>query len=160
MIEKIYLDLDGVFADFWGRVCEIFGKEPENSKMIWDELKKVPHLFLNLNPLHYSTVMFKKIYSRYGDRCEILTSVPRPEGLLVTAVDDKREWVRRYLSDKITVNIVSHHSEKKNFCLGKDYVLIDDYDKNVNEWRDKGGIAILHENWGDTYLDLIKEYIL
>lgn len=160
MIEKIYLDLDGVFADFWGKVCEIFGKEPENNKMMWDKLKKVPHLFLNLKPLPNSIIMFNKIYSNYGNKCEILTSVPRPENFLITAVDDKKEWVKTYLSDKIIVNTVSNHSEKKNFCFGKEYVLIDDYDKNVNDWISKGGTAILHKNWGKTYLNLIKENIL
>lgn len=160
MIEKIYLDLDGVFADFWGKVCDVFGKEPENSKMIWDKLKDVHNLFLDLKPLPYTRVMFNALYSKYGDRCEILSSVPRPDNFLVTAPDDKRKWVRKYLNDSIVVNIVSNHTEKQNFCKGKNYILIDDYAKNINEWMTKGGTGILHDNWNKTYIELIKLEIL
>lgn len=160
MIKKVYLDLDGVFADFWGKVCDIFGGEPENNKMIWDRLKDVPNLFLDLKPLPYTRVMFRAIYQKYGDRCEILSSIPRPDNFLVTAPVDKIKWVRRYLNDSIVVNIVSNHSEKQKFCQGKDYVLIDDYAKNINEWNAKGGVGILHEDWNKTYTELVKLGIL
>lgn len=160
MIEKIYLDLDGVFADFWGEVCNIFGKEPENNKMIWDRLKDVPNLFLNLKPLPYTKVMFNAIYSKYGNKCEILSSVPHPNNFLVTAPDNKRNWVKKHLNDKIVVNIVNNHSEKQKFCKGKNYILIDDYIKNINEWTSKGGIGILHDNWNKTYIELVKMGIL
>ncbi|WP_177528219.1 hypothetical protein [uncultured Treponema sp.] len=47
-------------------------------------------------------------------------------------------------------------AEKLNFCHGKDFILIDDYKKNIAEWKETGGTAILFNSWQDT-LTVIEE---
>ena len=59
------------------------------------------------------------------------------------------------LSPDINVNIV-YKEEKKNFCKGEDYILIDDLDKNIIDWLTFGGTAILHKSPKET-LRIIKE---
>ena len=82
------------------------------------------------------------LYKKYGDDCQILSAVPKPERNIPTAGDDKRRWVKRLLSPEVTVNIVLR-KEKLDFCTGPDCILIDDYDKNIAEWTLKGGTGIL-----------------
>lgn len=49
------------------------------------------------------------------------------------------------MSDDIVVNLV-RRANKKDFCKGEGYVLIDDYRKNIEEWEDVGGTGILFEH--------------
>lgn len=160
MIDKIYIDLDGVLANFWGRVCEIFGKEPDNNRVIWHKLKEYPDLFLELKPLPYATIMFNKIYSVYDDKCEILTAIPNIELYGKSAAYDKKMWVMKYLNDRIIVNTVDSHSRKKEFCRGKNCILIDDYHKNISDWKSRGGTGILHKDWQTTCHELMIRGIL
>ncbi len=93
--------------------------------------------------------MFAKIYEKYGSRCEILTGIPKPERGILTAGEDKTKWVHKYLSPDIVVNIV-YAQDKKNFCKGKDCVLIDDLKKNTDTWINSGGTAILYKSPQNT----------
>ena len=50
--------------------------------------------------------MFHRIYDAFGDKCEILSGVPKARRGVVTAGEDQIRWVSRLLSDQIVVNIV------------------------------------------------------
>jgi hypothetical protein len=64
----------------------------------------------------------------------------------------KIEWVKKNLSTDTEI-IVCHRREKKNYSkIGN--ILIDDNEKNINEWKDYGGIGILHTNSKKTIGDL------
>ena len=58
--------------------------------------------------------MFHRIYDAFGDKCEILSGVPKARRGVVTAGEDQIRWVSRLLSDQIVVNIV-YREEKKNW---------------------------------------------
>ncbi len=84
----------------------------------------------------------RKDHEAHGDKCEILTGIPKPRRGILTAGEDKINWVRRILSKDVKVNIV-YREEKPNYCTGKDCILIDDYKKNIREWEEMGGTGIL-----------------
>ncbi len=151
MIEKIYLDMDGVLADFERGIKELCGIEPipqgarrpaEEDEM-WEKARAVGHFYGKLEPMQGAVEMFKKIYEKYGKKCEILTGIPKPKRGLTTAGEDKITWAHRYLAEDIVVHVVLRE-EKKNYCNGKGCILIDDYEKNIREWRENGGSGILH----------------
>lgn len=147
---KIYFDMDGVLADFERGVQELCGIEPiDQSKAtnsqtdkLWEAVKKVPHFYAKLEPVKGAVEFFNEVHGKFKENCQILTGIPKPRRGIENAGEDKTEWVHRFLSPGIKVNIV-FREEKIKFCSGKNCILIDDYDKNILEWENAGGRGIL-----------------
>lgn len=161
----IYLDLDGVFADFQKKLEDAFGPTYDQltDKELWAELEKEQHLFLHLDEIDDAQSLFKSlnlIADDYGQDVAILTALPIPTGNLSTARKDKVEWVREHLSSTIQVNTVIGGTNKARFVnLNNDVdILIDDRKKNIVAWEKAGGIGILHEtdNSAPTIIKLIS----
>lgn len=153
-IKKLYLDMDGVLADFERGVLELGGMTPTPlnghrdagyDDRMWGALQKVDHFYGRLEPMPGAKEMFDRLWARYGDACEILTGIPKPRRNILHAAQDKRDWVRRVLSEDVTVNIVLRE-EKPGFCQGRDCVLIDDAVRNIRDWEQAGGTGILFED--------------
>jgi hypothetical protein len=87
---------------------------------------------------------------------EILTSLPYSTDKLVTSKEDKIAWVRKYLDKNIKVNTVVGGAKKAEFVKSSTDVLIDDLDRNINAWKEAGGIGILFKNNADAIVDLSK----
>ena len=164
-IKKIYFDMDGVLADFDRGVAEILGLEPMKQgdrrrtqswdDKLWAGVRDAGHFYDMLEPMPGAIEMFRTIYEKYKDKCEILTGVPKPKRMVETAGDDKINWVHRLLGEDIVVNIV-FREEKPKFCSGKDCILIDDLAKNIRAWEEMGGTGIVHTSAEET-MEIIKE---
>ena len=155
----IFLDMDGVLADFDRGVKELCGleplsqnlkhRDPKQDDLMWEKIRETDHFYDRLDLLPGAKELFGRIYGKYGDQCEILTGIPRKERGIVTAEEDKRNWTRRMLSDTVKVNAVGR-KYKQNYCTGPESVLIDDREKTIREWRALGGTGILHVNAEET----------
>ena len=65
----------------------------------------------------------------------------------------KRLWVKKHLPGiKL---ILSKASDKKNYS-DPFHILIDDRDSNIDDWRSKGGVGILHTSTSNTIKELKK----
>ena len=160
-VEKIYFDMDGVLADFDRGVFELCGVEPpsqpggrrskENDDLMWERMKGINHFYAQLYPMPGAVLMFNKIYDVFGDRCEILTGIPKPHREINTASEDKINWISTILpnAEGLKVHTV-FRAEKVQFCKGSGYILIDDYESNIDEWVSCGGTGILHRDVEDT----------
>lgn len=165
--EKIYFDMDGVLADFDRGVRELCGMEafdqggrsPAEDDIMWDAIRKVDHFYDRLELMPGAKEMFDAVYGVYGDRCEILTGIPKEKRGIVTAAEDKISWMKRILSDKVKVNIC-YRAEKILKCTGPGTVLIDDLEKNILEWRAEDGTGILYRTAEETMKELKKLGIL
>ena len=155
---KIFIDMDGVLADFDGGVelhCGITpiaqdAKRPEDyDDKLWEAVRKVPHFYDILKPMPGATEMFHLIYSQYGADCEILTGIPKEKRGIVTAAEDKVAWMKRFLSEDVKVNTVLA-KEKQLFCRSREDILIDDYSKNIRRWEEAGGTGIYHKSAEET----------
>ncbi len=163
-VKRIYLDMDGVLADFNRGMKELLGLEPfeqgrgynpEKNDELFEKMREYGHFYGDLEPISGAKVFFDKIYERFGNRCEILTGIPKPRRGIVFAKDDKIQWVNRFLSSDVVVHVVQRE-EKQSFCSGKDCVLVDDYEKNIKQWKKCGGTGILFNN-GEDVLKRIDE---
>lgn len=150
VIEKIYFDVDGVLADFDLGVKEICGLEPldqahkkeaDDDKM-WEAIKEAGHFYDMLKPMPGALAMFNTLYEKYGDKCEILSGIPKPRRGITTSGEDKTNWAHRLLRKDLKVNIV-FREEKKNYVTSKGCILIDDLKKNIDEWEAAGGTGIM-----------------
>lgn len=159
---RVYIDMDGVLADFDRGVWELCHMEPQpqNGKrdakvddLMWEALRKVDHYYDKLELMPGAKEMFDLIYGKYGDQCEILTGIPRPERGIVTAGEDKTAWTRRNLSEAVKVNIVLR-KEKLLFCKDANSVLIDDRARTIQDWKEAGGTGILHVSPDETLKEL------
>ncbi|MCR4739302.1 MAG: hypothetical protein K5886_03455 [Lachnospiraceae bacterium] len=167
--DKIYFDMDGVLADFERGVKEICGLTPpsqnaEHHKSVeddemWEAIRACPHFYDLLEFMPGAKEMFDALYFKYGDKCEILTGIPKPRRGIVNAADDKKKWVKRLLSEDIVVNIV-FREDKPEYCHGEGCILIDDMESNIRDWKALGGTGILNVNAEETMSQLAKLGIL
>lgn len=160
-IKKIYFDMDGVLADFDRGVVELLGQKPldqmtrddASDDEMYAAMRAIPNYYDKLELMEGAKELFDAVYNEYGNRCEILSGIPKAKRGIVTAGEDKIKWMHRLLSDQIEINIV-YSEEKQNYCFGPEYVLIDDYELNIEQWKAKGGTGIFHKNAADTLAQL------
>ena len=158
IIKKIYFDMDGVLADFDRGVREFCGMDPTPQGAewrpgmddpMWAKIRQVDHYYDKLELMPGAKMMVDALYEKYGDRCEILTGIPKPDKGIPTSGEDKTNWVHRLLNPDIVVNIV-YREQKPDYCTGKECVLIDDLESNIEAWEAMGGSGVLHINAEDT----------
>ena len=164
-IRKIYFDLDGVMADFDRGVYELCGmdafshEDDKSDDIMWLRIKEVGHFYDKLELMPGANELFDDLYAKYGDKCEILSGIPKPRRGIVTAGEDKISWVRRMLSKNVKVNIV-YKEDKPDYCTGEDCILIDDLPANIRAWEDMGGTGIINSGADDTRQTLVEMGIL
>ena len=155
---KIYFDMDGVLANFNKGVIDLLHLKPMNqsdpfdykkTNALYAKMRTVDHYYDKLEPIQEAVDLLLELYEKYGDDVQILTAIPKPHRGIITASEDKINWTKRLISDKIKINIC-YRAEKTNFCTGADCILIDDYDKNIREWETLGGTGILYTNIEDV----------
>lgn len=152
----IYLDLDGVFADFRGYMDKnIPGWNEMTKDELWETTGEIDNFFYQLRPFKEALPLFNYLYDNY--HCEVLTAMPRKAGKLTSARRDKVEWVRENLSGSsrpIQVHCVDSRRDKRHMCFDEWDVLIDDHVGNIELWRNAGGVGILHTSVEETFAQI------
>lgn len=158
-ISCIYLDMDGVIADFEKRYIELFGIAPQEA----EKSKKFDHyfeMFIANNGFADLPLMPGAIKG-----LEYLRKASVPTQMLTSSSDEKRHdavskqkcvWLEKH---GITFNpIIVPGKKLKQQYAAPDKILIDDMEVNIKQWRDKGGIGILHKDWPTT-LAILHMYV-
>jgi len=141
---RIYLDCDGVLADFDTHFRNIFdGIEPGDyeakvgGKIFWASIQhRDPNFFENL-PLMVDAEFLHDFCDPY--RPVILTGCPKGGW----AEMQKIKWAQKYFPGTPMVTCMAR--DKRKFCRSGD-ILIDDRTKHAQKWQDAGGVFVHHKN--------------
>jgi len=159
----IYVDMDGVVADFdtfaekilerkigWGTTQDLTDEE-------WVKLASVDRLYYQLPMMPDATKLIayvKSLSTRF--KFGFLTAIPR-RTTIPTAHADKQAWVDKYFPGmKMDIGPFSH--DKQKWCKPGD-ILIDDRPSNIEEWNAVGGIAIFHTGDVNATIKRLNEVI-
>ena len=158
-VRQIFLDQDGVLADFESGLTKALGYKVDVTSPIdvYDIEKRkltAQRLFRNLDPLPDAWKLVDYCMNS-GIHTEILTAAGTVNRTLV--VKDKIDWIRRYVHPHWIVIPTFNGSQKAVFA-DKKAVLIDDRQQNIDCWVKAGGIGILHKTADDTIKEL--DYII
>ncbi len=145
---RLYLDLDGVMADFDAAFPAVFGLD--HRSMADDEMRERinahPSFFRDLPPCPNAVDFFRRIAMYFNTA--ILTACPRNN--YAEAARQKREWVREHLGRNVTVLPVMGGHNKPLFMHEDGDILVDDSPKNIAAWIKAGGVGILHTGFAPT----------
>jgi len=170
-----FLDLDGVLADFVGGICKAHNKPNPHTigqSGDWD----IPKLWGMTEEEFYRPCEFELFWMEleltpearnlyHGLRCAFgednITFLTKPTRS-ASAYSGKYRWIKKNFgcSSKILMG-----EAPKALLARPEHLLVDDYDKNVDEWRVAGGEAImvprpwnrLHAQAGDVLAHVDSE---
>lgn len=151
-MKTLYLDMDGVLADFNRGAQKILGaSDAERGQAIendrwtadqWQQLIKNPNLYRTLPKTPQADQLVdvaRKFRDNLGWRLRVLTAIPRANDV-PEAFQDKILWIQEYYPD-ITVYFGPYSRDKARHCRPGD-ILVDDRRDNCLDWQKQGGHAI------------------
>jgi hypothetical protein len=145
----LFLDLDGVLADFDHGVQAVTGRRPEDLplKAMWAALAQAPGFFETLGMMEDAGELWRYCAPHQPT---ILTGLP----LGSWAPEQKRRWVARMLGAHVPV--ITCMSRDKPRWSGPGHVLVDDRASAREGWERKGGHFVHHVSAGQS-IALLQE---
>ena len=176
---EIYVDMDGVLADFFGEWKKLVGKDWREigKDEIEPALKKIrdeEDFWLNI-PLTSNAKkllgIIKQVKGNYKILSSPLANDPKSE-------PHKREWIEKNLDFFPPTEVIITKDKAKYATTpdGTPNILIDDYGVNIAAWESAGGIGFKHKDHKfertadklkaaiadsrDYFIDSIRKYIV
>lgn len=156
---KIYLDMDGVIVDWENQFKRISnGISPNEYEKMYGETKRFK-LSQDSSPDFYANMQWtkdgKELYEFLKNYdTEILSHAETQGGSDTRVVDGKLKWLKNN-DVNIKANLVPHREDKAKYANGNS-ILIDDREDNIQDFKDSGGIGILHTSTKNTINELKK----
>jgi len=150
MRKQIFLDCDGVLADFDRGAEKILGMPPgvfesrHGSGEFWKRLARADGFFANLEPLPDAYELYEAVRAKGP---VILTGMPRG----TWAEPQKRRWAANHFPG---VPVITTMAALKHEYRHPGDVLVDDRDKYRNLWEANGGVFIHHRSAADSIAEL------
>jgi hypothetical protein len=159
MIDTIYIDMDGVIADFSKRYKEKFHVTPEetrNNKEFNSYFDKFisDGEFSTLDLMPDATELLNFV-SELDTPKEILSSTARPQNHGMIA-PQKQMWLNKH-NIHYKANFVPGKSLKYKYATSNS-IIIDDTQSVIDDWNKAGGIGILHTDAIST-IAILKMYL-
>lgn len=148
----IYCDMDSVLVDFDRGYQELTGMTSQQAdakgvETFWDPISKAGAKF-------WITLQWmpdgKQLWDYIKKYNPILLSAPSREE---SSKLGKRVWVKRELPG---VKLILKYASQKQEYASPTSILIDDRQKNIDQWEAAGGIGILHTSTANTIEQLKK----
>jgi len=147
---KIYVDMDGVLADFFTEWGKLMGKDDwrdigqENIPAALEKIKQTENFWLDL-PLTSNAKNLLNLIKDVKGSYTILSS-PLPGD--PNSEPHKREWIEKHLQFFPPEEVLIRH-DKETFATQQDgtpNILIDDYGVNIQKWEAAGGVGFKHKD--------------
>ena len=142
MKRRLYLDCDGVLADFEKGATAVLGMHPRAFEKrhgiarFWRKLAAAPDFYFGLPLLPDAMTLFEAV--RHLDPI-ILTGMPIGNW----AADQKVRWAARHFPGTRIITTLAR--DKRDHAREGD-VLVDDQLRHAHLWEEAGGIFIHHES--------------
>jgi hypothetical protein len=147
----VYLDMDGVIADFFGGVERLYGVDhwkqltsDKTKDLRQDVIDRISgtDFFAHIPKFNTADTLIEMIKKFTNGRYSILTSPLR--GDTENSGYYKKVWIGKHIvkPDNIIVTGVKETYAVKN---GVRNILIDDRPINIEKWQSKGGYGILYQ---------------
>jgi len=145
---EIYVDMDGVLADFFTAWAKLMGAEHwtkiEDIPSALEKIKQTENFWLDL-PLTSNAksllMLIKDIKGEYSICSSPLPGDPNSE-------PHKLEWIEKNLNFFPPKDVIITHDKAKYATTedGTPNILIDDYGVNIQKWEAAGGIGFKHKD--------------
>jgi 5'-nucleotidase len=144
---RLFIDLDGVMADFDLYYETLYGKHPSqvDDDMMWGFIHSADRFFFNLPVCEGAPEFWDEV--RHLNPI-FLSACPQKNYALIAK--QKHEWVRKHLCKDSLILPVRGGANKCLFLQNPGDILIDDFEKNIKPWRAMQGIGILHTDFEST----------
>ncbi len=144
---EIYVDMDGVLADFFGAWKKLVGKDWREIKDLDGALQRIrdkDDFWLNI-PVTPNAMNLLNLVKQLKGKYNIL-SAPLPND--PNSEPHKRQWIENNLSrfPPSKVIITSNKSVHATQPDGTPNILIDDFGKNIAKWEAAGGVGFKHKD--------------
>ena len=152
-MRQLYLDCDGVLADFDKGATAVLGLSPRAFEQrhglgkFWQKLAQAPDFYFGLPLMDDAMELFDAV--RHLDPI-ILTGLLRGNW----AADQKVRWAARYFPDTRIITTMAR--DKRDHAKEGD-VLVDDQTRHRQRWEDVGGVFIHHRSARQS-IDELRRY--
>lgn len=150
----LFLDCDGVLADFDSGVTELLGMPPEAFQkrygpgLFWKRLAGHPDFYGELAVLPGGQRLFDAVKHL---RPTILTGLPVGNW----AAPQKQRWGAKHFPG---VPVITTMARKKHLHMEPGDVLVDDRENHRQLWEDAGGIFVHHRSVDESLRQLAEIY--
>jgi hypothetical protein len=156
-LPHVFLDLDGVQADFAGAVTEKIGMDHEEAKhKTEEEIEKLANssheevrdFFANLNFLSGGKKIVNWLNS--NNIPYTILSAPLRGKYEQSSIEGKLIWLKKHTPNAASNAIFKQDKHEHAVEKGVANILIDDYGVKIKAWNQAGGIGIKHEDEFET----------
>lgn len=146
---KLFVDMDGVLADFDRHHEEIFGTRPNKKAddVDWKRVKEHENFYAGIPPMEDMRILWAYV-KRFSPT--VLTGIP--SSLREEAEANKKAWIAAHLGKDVPV-ICCPSREKSRWGSAGD-ILIDDWEKHKELWIRMGGVWITHTSAVNSIYEL------
>ena len=143
---KVYLDMDGVLADFFGEAVKLSPSpyaawrdmEFRDIKKALEKIRTTESFFSDLWTYPGANTLVQSVVNLFGEYHICSSPLAEYEG---DCAQEKIDWIERnLLITPASIEITSH---KPQFAPGN--ILIDDYGLNIQKWERAGGYGIKYQ---------------
>lgn len=147
----LYLDMDGVVADFAGAYKAAFNRSAHDDDpfTVQQFVMQIPDFFRILPVLDKGAELVGLLKDQY----EVIF-LTTPMSSVETCRRDKLEWVREHFGEG---HDVLFSDDKSEFVMDEKSILVDDMKKNIDEWTNAGGTSIDIKLSNDKIIDIIED---
>jgi hypothetical protein len=153
-MSQLFLDCDGVLADFEAGAAELLGMSPAafegryGKREFWRRIARARDFYGTLPLMRDARILFDAV--AHLDPI-ILTGLP----LGNWAAPQKVRWAEEHFPGTHIITCMAR--DKYRHMTGKD-VLVDDRADHRDKWEDAGGIFVHHKNARDSLEQLARIY--